>query len=276
MCMSSEPSVMSNTKLYVGRAEHLGKNVHVLAYQNTAESDVPNCMILPFPAKEPMGPANIIDTSKFDKFLDEIVESTREVLKGVYLNSKRLTLGFDDDLAQVFNSGSYAVVLASNPDQIVPALERVEEVKRPKITKEFMDKLGELYPEHQFAVCCWKGNIKPEPLLWWYEPTNPEVLFYPAMDAHDGNPPDLDKKVVVDTNLVTGTREKPSKSAYYSKVYYSQDISEIRHLLPDYARGTKVWNLLPNGDFTMKQDGILERACKGQLLPKVFEMTGWE
>src|SRR5271154_7122843 len=79
MCMSSSPSVMSNTTIYAGEATHNDEQVHVLAYQNNAASltNKPNAMILPFPAAKQMGQENVIDTRPFKSFLKDITNASR-------------------------------------------------------------------------------------------------------------------------------------------------------------------------------------------------------
>jgi hypothetical protein len=47
-------------------------------------------------------------------------------------------------------------------------------------------------------------TIDAEPLLWWYEPKDPSHLFMPALDAHDGLPPEPGSDVDVDHVLVVG------------------------------------------------------------------------
>jgi len=61
---------LSGTKLYVGEATYNDKYVHVLAYQNNAESKegIPNAMIIPFPTTQSMGPENILNTIKYKSY----------------------------------------------------------------------------------------------------------------------------------------------------------------------------------------------------------------
>ncbi len=82
MCISMQPSVMSDTRLYAGDAMWKDTYVHVLAYQNKATSTLPNAMILPIPASAELGPENTVDATGFKRFLEDIGEATRRRYRG--------------------------------------------------------------------------------------------------------------------------------------------------------------------------------------------------
>lgn len=250
MCCSLSKSKMSDTRLYVGEAEKDGKKVHVLAYQNTALSSGPNAMVIPFPTTVAMNQDNVVDTSSFKKFLVDISNATKEVTKGFGRRLKSKTLDFSDDLrAEVFDVGSYTVVLATNVSQIPEALERVVESKRPFISNEYLTEYGKLYPEQPIAVCCWNGQVEAEPLLWWYEPKTPEQLFIPTLDAHDGKAPRLDVNVDTDHVISVGSTSSP----HGNRVHYSGTITDnVKNLLPLFVHGTRLPRRLRNGDCFVK------------------------
>src|SRR5689334_16907226 len=81
MCCTFEKSEMSNTRIYVGEAVRQSKLVHVLAYQNNAISKGPNAMVLPFPTDVKLSQENVIDTTKFKTFLEDISEASRHITK---------------------------------------------------------------------------------------------------------------------------------------------------------------------------------------------------
>jgi hypothetical protein len=252
MCISIGESKMTSTHLYVGEAEKNGKTVHILAYQNTAESSGPNAMILPFPTQVKMTQDNIIDTSSFKNFLKNISDASKRI---EYTKSARrgFTLGVAaagmDSFAEVFSVGSYTVVLADHVAQIPEALKRVPENRRPAVSNSFLIGFGQLYPKQPVALCCWNGSIEAEPLLWWYEPKNPGTLFVPTMDAHDGNPPKLYKPVYTDHIISVGA-VGPTKG---NKVNYSNKIpDEVMDLLPTHVFGGKLPYQIPNGDVFVK------------------------
>jgi len=109
-------------------------------------------MILPFPTNKSMGPENIIDTSKFSGFLKDIAEATKQRL---FRRSRGLVMcAGNSKMAQVFDVGSYTVILASNAAQIPEALTRVPEYKRPKVSTRFLIQFGMMYPRQPIALCC--------------------------------------------------------------------------------------------------------------------------
>lgn len=230
--------MLSNTRIYAGEAKRGGKYVHVIAYQNNATTDGPNAMILPIPAAVLPTAENVIDTRGFATFLTDIHEATR-------LRSRHEDRSVEAG-ALVFDVGSYTVVLAERAGDIAEAISSVPEDRRPAVNPSVLRAFDELYPGWPLAVCCWDGTITPEPLLLWYEPKTPGWLFAPALDAHDGEPPDPDAQVVVDHHVAFGSTLDP----FGVDVHYAAPIPETaRELLPSRVCGTGLTRTMPNGDF---------------------------
>jgi hypothetical protein len=257
MCCTFTASEMSDTRIYVGEAKRQGKLVHVLAYQNAAITHGPNAMVLPFPTETKMGAENVVDTRQFKNFLKDIGEASRHITKG-FGTRRGMTLGaaaMSDSLAEVFDVGSYTVILADNVFQIPEALSRVSAEKRPSVSTDFLIGYGELYPEQPIAVCCWNGSIEAEPLMWWYEPINDKQLFIPTMDAHDGDAPKVGARVYTDHLISVGSTE----GNMGNKVHYSQArnmTDEVKELLPLWVHGKKLEQSLPNGDCFVKTNTL--------------------
>ena len=251
MCISVAVANFSNTHLYAGEAEHEGKYVHVMGYQNQAASDGPNAMLLPIPTNEPMGPDNLVDTREFKQFMENIAQASRSKRMR---RSRGLTKGIDSVAAsyQVFDSGSYTVALADSVAGIKQSLEAVPETKRPELSFNLLSSLGNLYKGWKWALCCWEGEIKAEPILLWYVPKRKDLLFAPALDSHDGNAPDLGAKVSVDHYVSFGTMNLEKGNP----VIYSQ---KKHHLLPDQVFGTKLVKQFYNGDFIASIDDVANR-----------------
>lgn len=253
MCCSAQASVMSNTRLYVGEAEKDGKTVHVLAYQNEAGSSGPNAMIIPFPTNVKMAQDNVIDTSKFKDFLTNITDASKHLTKG--FGRLGMTLGsFDSDsLAEVFEVGSYTVVLAEHTSQISEALKRVPTNKRPQISTDFLKGYAALYPNQPVAVCCWSGEIEAEPLLWWYEPIDTTKFFIPTMDAHDGRAPVLGTLVATDHIISVGS-VGPTNG---HEVHYTDKIpAAVKDLLPTHVHGHRLPHRMENADCFVKTSSL--------------------
>ena len=242
MCMSLSQAEFSQTRLYAGEAKLEGKYVHVIAYQNSAQSEGPNAMVLPLPAAVMPGPENVVDTRTFKGFLAEMERATRVSWPSA---SRSARLGLPGPAA-VFDVGSYTVVLAEKPADVANALASVPEEKRPALNPDLLAAFDELYPGWPIAVCCWNGRIKAEPLLWWFEPMHPGWLFLPALDAHDGKAPDPDAIVYVDHFIAFGSTLEPLGD---NVLYGSAGLPPIAAaLLPPKVRGTKVKKGLPNAD----------------------------
>ena len=165
MCITTHPADLSNTKIYAGEARLGETYVHVMAYRNTAATEGPNAMILPIPAARMLGPANVIDTREFAGFLDAMLAEDRDYVRGIGDGVP--------ESPQVFDVGSYTVVLAQRPQAIARAIEGVPANKRPSLNPALLQAFDDLYPGWPLAVCCWDGAIEAEPMLWWYEPKTP-------------------------------------------------------------------------------------------------------
>lgn len=284
MCITSARATLSNTLIYTGTAQKQGKDVHVLAYQNTADSSGPNSMILPFPTSEEMSEKNIIDTRPFKGFLKDIADASKVRTRSLGISKSFSAVAAGG--AQVFDVGSYTVVLAEKASQIPAALSRVSERKRPEISTRFLIGFGKLYPDQPIALCCWDGHIKAEPLLWWYVPTNKDVLFAPTMDAHDGNAPDIEALVDTDHIISVGS-SMTDKVGHHNRIVYKDSIPEdVRRLLPDHTYGVKLNHQAKNGDMFLDSNKlgramsyrdipIITRGTQFTFGNREWEMTGW-
>jgi hypothetical protein len=159
MCITLREAELSNTKLYAGEARRGDTYVHVIAYQNKATTKGPNAMILPLPAAVMPGPENVVDTPGFKRFLDDIHRATE------ILDSRAMGPTWESPQAQVFDVGSYTVVLAASPRAVPEALARVPANKRPAVNALVLGAFEKLYPGWPLAVCCWDGSVETEPLL---------------------------------------------------------------------------------------------------------------
>lgn len=283
MCITLSAAELSSTKLYAGEAM-IGKTyVHVIAYQNKAITNGPNAMVLPIPAAVTPGPENVIDTRGFPCFLDDIHESTKIPSFGIE----------DDGGVEVFDVGSYSVVLANAPGAIASAVASIPGNKRPTLNSAVIAAFGELYPGWPLAVCCWDGAIEAEPLLWWYEPRLPEWLFAPALDAHGGAPPDVTATVWVDHHIAFGAAASMMKQwdriaigastpmfrPWDNSVRYQGTIPQVaQDLLPECVRGTRVVGSMVNGDFwasTTDPEGLAFRQAPLGEARSAVPLEGW-
>ena len=257
MCISNDPADFSGTKIMVHAPSpdlFSGKPVHVMAYQNTAKNLLPgdsaNAMLLHIPSKTGMGPHNFIAMTDFPSVLDDMVEA-------LLPKRKTFTRTLEPDLSarsvQIISVGIYTIVLANNASDIPAALHMVPNDKRPRLNLDLIDFYSKNMKGYVVALCCFNKSAKSEPLLFWYEPKNPNFFHMPALDEHTGKAPDLNAYVDVDHWLIAShylmTGGVP--------VNYSDNIpSSTRMYLPERVIGRHVMGLYPNGDFGMDVERV--------------------
>jgi hypothetical protein len=138
-----------------------------------------------------------------------------------------------------------------------------------------------MYPGQPIAVCCWSGEAVPEPLLWWYEPTDKNNLFIPTMDAHDGFAPNLEAMVDTDHVISVGSNIDPTGS----RVGYLDTITGVaKDLLPTLVHGHRPPRRIKNGDTFVnltelkatKRVGLkIKRGANITNIHFTGEMNGW-
>jgi hypothetical protein len=228
-------------------------------------------MVLPIPAAGPLGPENVVDTRKFKGILNaygQAVERLRpktDALDSRYFGNDR-KIKRSAGSFQVFESGSYTIALAESPHSMRLALDHVPAEKRPEITDSLLDGLAGLYKDWPMAICCFNGNLDaPEPLLWWFKPRFYRVLFAPAIDAHDGNPPD--PKVMVERDHALAFASYLSARPYDSALLDAIQRIPAEHqwmFLPSIV-GTKIEHRTGNGDFSLPLSAILDEQVPAWL-----------
>ena len=255
MCVSLAPAKFSSTILYGYEINVPGRIAHVLGYQNQVQNLVPspNAMILPFLAlPSSMTKANVIDTSSHPHILKDMAATVMPRFRGAMLLGSTKSASVPPKV-EIFHSGIYTVVLATDATLIHNALRYVPEVKRPRINNEIFDAYAAWYPEWTVALCCFNnGDAKTAtPMLWHYEPMDNSSLFLPALDCHSGEVPNLNEKVVVDHTVVVGSNLMQIGNG--SVVHYSDYLSDkIRPFLADEVIGRQIKGMLSNGDFFIK------------------------
>jgi len=269
MCMTLRPARLSNTIIYSAEVKRDGKILHVIGYQNKARAARgPNAMILPIPTYGELGPENVVDTRKFKSILntyDQAVDRLRPRTRS-FGSDKRLMKGIQARSYQVFESGSYTIALAKSSDGMREALTQVPEEKRPEIPVSFLSSLNELYKDWPIAICCFTGELEaPEPLLWWFEPRFERVLFAPAIDAHDGNPPD--PKVMVYRDHTLAFASFSSTRPHDPQLVDAISRVPVEHqwmFLPSVV-GTKIIQQTGNGDFSLPISAIFDEQVPAWL-----------
>lgn len=267
MCITSAEAVLSKTKLYSGEANFNDEYVHVIAYQNNAESLVsgPNAMILPIPSAKPLTPENMVDATESKGFLKTMesafIVRRRSLSKGVdSLDLNACAGGYH----YTFKTGSYTVALASSASLIPKALAAMPERIRPTISTQLLMSFARNYKGWPLAVCAWEGHVEAEPLVWWYEPADPTTLFAPALDSHTGGAPDVDAMVSVDHFVAFGSTINPVGVNTGAELN-----GDMQTLVSPRAIGKIIRGEYINGDFlcdieTMKSAKVRRQAPGGK------------
>lgn len=244
MCVSASQASFSDTILYAAEMCRAGEIVHVMGYQNAVENRVigANAMILPIPSFDDMGPENLIDTKPFSNVL-------RDLVSGLQPRSRSMSKGAGGGY-KIFNSGDYTVVLTADARTIREALGQVDESRRPHIRDDLLAFYAQRYAGWHIAVCCFNNQSMPtpDPLLWWYRPMNPDVLFAPGVDSHSGGPPDLTRDVRRDHAVVFGSAQSKT-GAIGSRLEKLPD--NHRWMFEGRYSLTTIKHATPNADFVL-------------------------
>lgn len=271
MCCTFFESKLSDTILYAAESELDGRRIHVMAYQNRATNLAkgPNAMLLPIPAAKPLTPDNMLDTRLFKGILRHYVtvyEAAKPRSRTLPTRGKDMLLS-KGAKAEVFDRGSFTVVLAQDARLIPAALARVPEHRRPQPNRAIFSAYAKYYPGWHMAMCCYDGAIEAEPMVFWYESLFPNRLFAPALDAHDGNPPDLARKVSRD-HYVFFAAKRANRGIAIDKERISNTIP-LPHqpLFVDHFAGTQLTGTYPNGDFWIDVQDLNHESIGFETLP---------
>jgi hypothetical protein len=275
MCISAAPARFAATTLYAGEVVADGRVVHVLGYENTVQNllrppglrfpgrAIPiwrrrdaeraaafghargNAMLLHFPAVPgTMSQANVVDTEDCPDILRDMVTALDPPRPFAWGAPE--AAGPQD--VEIFESGIYTVVLAADARAIPAALGLVPEPKRPPLNDKLFDWYAAAFPGWPVALCCFETAraVHATPMLWWYEPLDPDILFAPALDCHTGDVPDLTSHVKVDHWVVFGSSEMEGGT----EVVYSDVLPpHVAQYLPSHVVGRQYEERMPNGDF---------------------------
>ncbi len=276
MCMSISEAIFRNTTIYSAEVQRSDGLAHVLGYQNTAVSYGPNAMLLPFPAEGKVTRDNLVNGAGFKDILKVYQKAVKRLDPNV-----RISRSFSDDRLgsagpataksfTVFESGSYTVALCDKPSALGLALKEVPEYRRPNIPYPFLVELTRLYPDWPIALCCFNNSeFEAEPLFWWYKPRFPEVLFAPAIDAHNGKPPQLDIMVERDHSLAFASyaSDRPIDPQVMSAI--EQVPFEHRWLFDPRVSGRIIKGKTGNGDFAVPVNKVRDKDIPAWLDLKV-------
>lgn len=259
MCVTMGSARLASTVIYLGEAEHEQHGlVHVLGYQNKPTSlSGPNAMLLHLPAANVLGPKNVIEMPDYPEFLSDLQAYMAPPPAGSGTRSGALVAR--PKIVQIFDTGIYTVVLASEASLIPDALALVDERKRPALNPALFAWYEEKMPRYQIALCCFDNADRTKsaaPLFWWFKPVREDVLFAPGIDAHDGSPPDLRGYVDVDTALVIGSFRS---HALIGSPMMGKMPKAFAPFAPTRLRATEFEGAFRNGDYVVSVADLAQR-----------------
>lgn len=192
MCITSKRADLSKTKILSYKLDN-GK--HLLSYKNIVKNraGVPNCMLLAIPGK--VTKEDFIDTTSFGDFFKDFETSMPRERS---LSKSFATLDFSEPVHLTL--GLYEILIAENAKDIPGAIEKISQEKRPEIDQELINWFSNYYAGWNIVLCCFNENIESQPIMFTYEPKDPDFLYFPAVDSH-GETPDLEEFVEVDHSL---------------------------------------------------------------------------
>lgn len=267
MCITTKPARLSKTQIL---AMTLDNGNHLLAYCNRVKniSGQANAMILAVPGE--VNQSNFYDTTEYNQFLKNLEAHIKPKYRSMYL-SKSLSL----DEAEVFDNGIYTVVISKSADAIKNALEAsVPAEKRPEISSDLLNFFADHYKDWNLVVCCFSGDkeMEAQPIMFEYKPFYPDYLYFPGMDAHNGDKPDLSKQVPMDHTIIFSIKNETDGTYKIFK----QEVPEI--LKNREYKGTIINGPALNGDWyvnikeAQNLDYYQNNIIRSQLHPQKTEL----
>jgi len=199
MCITVNTAKLSKTKII---SMPVGNDNHFISYSNNVKnlSGEPNAMILPIPGKSKR--EWFFDTTEYNGFLDEII-SKSSLEKDYYGIRSRSALSKSKSL-DFFELGNYKVVLADSWSKLISFIKQLPLNMQPKIKDDLSNFFQKEYASCSFVLCLFDSNkiIESQPIAFEYTPNDFNVLFFPTMDSHDGNPPKKHELIETDHTFI--------------------------------------------------------------------------
>lgn len=226
-----------------------------------------NAMILPIP--DAVDNIELIDTTTCPNFLKDIRSALTPRTRG----GLRGGVSFGADSAKsvrIIEFDVYTIVIAKNAKELAKAIksDAVSADRRPALNDDIIKAYTKWYPNWAIAVCCFNNTDakRAKPLLFSYEPTkqdDPDYLFVPSLDAHDGKVPDLNASVDVDHTIFVATSDMSDNhgmTVFYSDPTIALGVAE---LLPRKVTGKVVSGSYRNGDVVFKRSDLKQGVVRG-------------
>lgn len=202
MCITSKNASLTKTKILSFKKDD---GSVFLSYSNEVINldNGKNCMILPIPGK--VLEERFYDTANYNSFMNYIGDRTviSEFLT-FGIKSKGITRGLKS--LSAIEVGMYNVHIVALQEEF----DELNEKYNLGISQSLISFFLKHYKGFQFVCCLFDSNKKmdAQPIAFDYIPTNPNVLFYPSMDSHDGSVPVDREFVAVDHFIIAPVKYK--------------------------------------------------------------------
>jgi len=246
MCITVNHAALSKTKIL---SLPLENGNHFIAYSNSVKntSGKPNAMILPVPGETTHEMFH--NTENYKDFLDEIIKKAAlnkwEGWKSRGFKSKViLSADFEN-----FQLGMYNIGLTKDFNDVQTFIQSQPEEKRPEVSESLQNFFKEKYAGWSFVVCLFDNNktIDAQPIAFEYKPFGGNrLIYFPTMDAHDGQAPEVGGMVDVDHTFIY------EHTGPMTRKYYMESV-KLDAAVPDFIQNRKfrfvdVHDCLPNFD----------------------------
>lgn len=241
MCISAAEAIFANTTVAAWSKTIAGVLYHFMGYQNTVANDATggNAMILPILAKPgTLDKSCLVDTRSGKNILKDMAAAIRPQTRSMSRSLGMVSFGIPS--VQIFEFDVFTAVLADNALLIPAVLDEVPANRRPPLKPELFADFEGRYKSPVLVLCFDnKDAAEAAPIVVKYQPRDPDHLFIPAMDAHDGNPPVDGGMVDTDHAFLASVEGMPKgKDVIYKNFVQMSD--ELRILLPARVYGQEL------------------------------------
>ena len=252
MCVTINKAELSKTKIL---SIPVGNGNHFIAYSNSVKnlSGKANAMILAIPGKTK--PEWFYDTTKYKNFLDDIISHCDYTKHYLGIQSKGLSRGMLS--FENFQVGQYNVGLTDSFQGVLDFI-KSKAVETVVVNKSLIEFYERHYKDWSFAVCLFDNNttIDAQPIAFEYTPSNPDSIYFPTMDAHTGDAPDLKAFVDVDHTFIYEHTGVVNRNLYQETVVLTNEslpnfLKERKYRCFDVKKPREI-----NGDTFMSQTDI--------------------
>lgn len=216
MCITIDTAHLAKTKIL---SMVLNDKEHLIAYSNDVQnlSNRKNSMIFAVPGD--ISQKDFYDTTKYADFLEELSAKAQDLYASKGIKSRGSTL----NAIESFKLGIYDIKLGKTKDLI----DYIANSSGLSISQSLLNFYIEKYPNDTLVMCEFDNDKKSsaQPIMFKYTPFNYDVLYFPMMDAHDGNAP-KDKSVDRDHTVIWHHPSSDKNKIFDKNISFDAEVPE--------------------------------------------------